>query len=64
VPPPRCCWRLTELDAIGGRYFNDCSEAPTVDHRDANGTGVASYALDAANADRMWDVSEALLRGL
>jgi len=53
-----------ELDGIAGRYFNDCNEAPTVDHGDANGTGVASYALDAANADRMWDLSEALPRGL
>jgi NAD(P)-dependent dehydrogenase (short-subunit alcohol dehydrogenase family) len=50
-----------ELDGIGGRYFNDGHEAPTVDHRDADATGVASYALDAANAHRMWDVSEALL---
>ena len=52
-----------ELDGIGGRYFKDGNEAPTVDHRDASGAGAASYALDAANADRMWDVSEALLRG-
>jgi NAD(P)-dependent dehydrogenase (short-subunit alcohol dehydrogenase family) len=53
-----------ELDGIGGRYYNDCNEAPTVGHRDANATGVACYALDAVNADRMWDVSEALLRGV
>jgi NAD(P)-dependent dehydrogenase (short-subunit alcohol dehydrogenase family) len=50
-----------DLDDIGGRYFNDCNEAATVDHRDAAGTGVASYALDPANAHRLWDVSEALL---
>jgi NAD(P)-dependent dehydrogenase (short-subunit alcohol dehydrogenase family) len=53
-----------QVDGIGGRYFDDCNEAPTVDHRDTNHTGVASYALDAANADRMWDASEALLRVL
>jgi hypothetical protein len=29
---------------------------------DLDGTGVASYALDPANADRLWDVSEALLQ--
>src|SRR4051794_15818205 len=52
-----------QLDGVGGRYFNDGNEAPTVDRRDPSGAGVASYALDAANADRMWDVSEALLRG-
>jgi NAD(P)-dependent dehydrogenase (short-subunit alcohol dehydrogenase family) len=51
-----------DLDGIGGRYFNDCNEAPVVDHRDADAGGVASYALDPANAERMWDVSEALLR--
>ena len=47
---------------IGGRYFEDCNESPTVDHRDAAGTGVASYALDPANAHRLWDVSDALLQ--
>jgi NAD(P)-dependent dehydrogenase (short-subunit alcohol dehydrogenase family) len=50
------------LESIGGRYFEDCNEAPTVDHRNAAGTGVASYALDPANAHRLWDVSAALLR--
>jgi NAD(P)-dependent dehydrogenase (short-subunit alcohol dehydrogenase family) len=50
-----------DLEGIGGRYFDDGNEAPTVDRRDAAGTGVASYALDAGNADRLWDVSEALL---
>jgi len=51
-----------DLEGIGGRYFNDCNEAPVVDHRDADGTGVAAYALDPANADRLWVVSEALLQ--
>jgi len=50
-----------DLEGVGGRYFNDCNEAPVVDHRDADGTGVAAYALDPANAHRLWDVSEALL---
>jgi NAD(P)-dependent dehydrogenase (short-subunit alcohol dehydrogenase family) len=50
-----------DLEGIGGRYFEDCNEAPTVDQRDADGTGVASYALEPANAQRLWDVSEALL---
>ena len=50
-----------ELEGIGGRYFDDCNEAPTVDHRDGAGTGVASYGLDPVNAQRLWDVSEALL---
>jgi NAD(P)-dependent dehydrogenase (short-subunit alcohol dehydrogenase family) len=50
-----------ELEGIGGRYFDDCNEAPTVDHRDASGSGVAAYALDPGNADRLWEVSEALV---
>jgi NAD(P)-dependent dehydrogenase (short-subunit alcohol dehydrogenase family) len=50
-----------ELEGIGGRYFDDCNEAPVVDHRDADASGVAAYALDPANAQRLWDVSEALL---
>lgn len=50
-----------ELEGIGGRYFENCNEAATVDHRDANGTGVAAYALDPANAHRLWDISEAPL---
>jgi NAD(P)-dependent dehydrogenase (short-subunit alcohol dehydrogenase family) len=51
-----------QLEGIGGRYFDDCNEAPTVDHRGANGSGVAGYALDPSNADRLWEISEALLR--
>jgi NAD(P)-dependent dehydrogenase (short-subunit alcohol dehydrogenase family) len=50
-----------ELEGIGGRQFDHCNEAATVDHRDAEGTAVASYAVDPANADRLWDFSEALL---
>jgi hypothetical protein len=42
APPPPCCWRPPRtLEGIGGRYFNDCNEAPTVHHRDAADTGVA-----------------------
>src|SRR4051794_9504124 len=50
-----------DLEGIGGRYFDDGNEAPVVDHRDAKGAGAATYALDPANADRLWDVSETLL---
>ncbi|OBK73257.1 SDR family NAD(P)-dependent oxidoreductase [Mycobacterium sp. 1274761.0] len=46
------------LDGTGGRYFEDCNEARLVDRRGAPGTGgVAPYALDPANAERLWDVS-------
>ena len=46
------------LDGIGGRYFEDCNEAPVVERRGAPGSGgVARYALDPANAERLWEVS-------
>jgi hypothetical protein len=44
------------LDGIGGRYFEDCHEADVVGQADAR-AGVAPYALDDANADRLWDLS-------
>lgn len=38
------------LDGIGGRYFEDCNEAPVVERRGEPGSGgVAAYALDPAN---------------
>jgi NAD(P)-dependent dehydrogenase (short-subunit alcohol dehydrogenase family) len=46
------------VDGIGGRYFEDCNEAPVVERRGAPGSGgVAAYALDPANAERLWEVS-------
>jgi NAD(P)-dependent dehydrogenase (short-subunit alcohol dehydrogenase family) len=42
------------LQGIGGRYFDDCNEAPVVDHRTADLVGVAPYALDPDNAERLW----------
>jgi len=46
------------LEGIGGRYFEDCTEPPVVDRRPESGVGaVARYALDAGNAERLWDVS-------
>ncbi|TDK25198.1 SDR family NAD(P)-dependent oxidoreductase [Arthrobacter crusticola] len=50
-----------DLEGIGGRYFEDVNEAPVVHHRGPDYTGVAAYALDAANADRLWDLSLELL---
>jgi NAD(P)-dependent dehydrogenase (short-subunit alcohol dehydrogenase family) len=62
------------LDGIGGRYFEDCNQAPVLDSlspgtgRPDPGTygpmqqgGVAAYALDPENASRLWDVSLAML---
>ena len=47
------------LDGIGGRYFEDCNEArgrrPT--RRAGNRRSRAAYAVDPANAERLWEVS-------
>jgi hypothetical protein len=51
------------LEGVGGRYFDDCNEAELLSERPGRGLGgVAPYALDPANAERLWEVSEALLR--
>jgi NAD(P)-dependent dehydrogenase (short-subunit alcohol dehydrogenase family) len=52
------------LDGIGGRYLEDCHEADIVPSRaDSDGRhGVAAYALDLANAERLWGLSERLAR--
>ena len=44
------------LDGAGGRYFEDCQEAVTVEKRPANNVGVVRYALNHENARRLWDV--------
>ncbi len=50
------------LDGIGGRYFEDCNEAVVVDRRGGPGRGgVAPYALDPANAERLWELSAKLV---
>lgn len=49
------------LDGIGGRYFEDGNEAATVTRRPADYTGVAHYAMDGRNAERLWDVASALV---
>jgi hypothetical protein len=46
------------LDGIGGRYFENCNEAVLVDRRGGPGRGgVAPYALDPANAERLCELS-------
>ena len=52
-----------ELEGVGGRYFEDCNEAAVVEpgtEREA-AAGVAQYALDRDNADRLWELSEQLV---
>lgn len=51
------------VEGVGGRYFTDCNETETVERRTDTLHGVARYALDPANAARLWTVSEELLAG-
>jgi NAD(P)-dependent dehydrogenase (short-subunit alcohol dehydrogenase family) len=46
------------LEGVGGRYFENCNEAVRVSRRgDPGQGGVAPYALDPANAERLWELS-------
>ena len=49
------------LKGIGGRYFEDCNEAAIVARRTEDYSGVAPYALNSDNADRLWQESLRLL---
>jgi NAD(P)-dependent dehydrogenase (short-subunit alcohol dehydrogenase family) len=49
------------LDGVGGRYFEDSQEAAPA--QPGGRTGVAAYALDPEAAERLWQVSTALLKG-
>jgi NAD(P)-dependent dehydrogenase (short-subunit alcohol dehydrogenase family) len=50
------------LDGVGGRYFEDCDEAVVVHRRGERGIGgVAPYALDSGNAQRLWDISLSMI---
>lgn len=49
------------IEGIGGRYFEDCNEAATVTRRPIDYIGVAHYAVDAANAQRLWHVATKLV---
>ena len=46
-----------ELAGVGGRYFEDCNEAPVVANDSEASTGVRAYAIDPEAAKRLWDVS-------
>jgi NAD(P)-dependent dehydrogenase (short-subunit alcohol dehydrogenase family) len=47
------------LDGVGGRYFEDCQEAEP--NQAGSRRGVAAYALDPEAAERLWEVSVAML---
>jgi hypothetical protein len=63
-----------QLEGIGGRYFEDCNQAPVLgstspgtsgddpgSYRPLQQSGVASYALDPENASRLWELSLAMV---
>jgi NAD(P)-dependent dehydrogenase (short-subunit alcohol dehydrogenase family) len=50
------------LQGIGGLYFEDCNQSPRITKRPTDFSGgVADYAVDVANAERLWDVSLKLI---
>ena len=61
-----------QLEGIGGRYLEECNEAAliddtgaqtseTVDYMPLHTSGVAAYALEPANASRLWQLSLAMV---
>ena len=49
------------LEGVGGRYFEDGNEAAVVHRRPVEWSGVARYALDPANVERLWNTATDLL---
>lgn len=49
------------LEGVGGRYFANCNEQALITRPSGDHSGVAPYALDPANADRLWELSLRLL---
>jgi NAD(P)-dependent dehydrogenase (short-subunit alcohol dehydrogenase family) len=45
------------LEGVGGRYFMNCNEAALAKKRTAEWEGVAPFAVDAKNAERLWEFS-------
>ena len=46
------------VEGVTGRYFEDCNEAAVITERlPLTIAGVAPYALDPANAERLWELS-------
>ncbi len=49
-----------DVEGVTGRYYEDCAEATQVTERGTHTGGVAPYALDPNNADRLWQISNEL----
>lgn len=52
---------VADKDEIGGHYLEDCAIAPLNDMPNPFADGARSYVLDADNARRLWEKSEALI---
>jgi NAD(P)-dependent dehydrogenase (short-subunit alcohol dehydrogenase family) len=51
-----------DVEGVTGRYYEDCAEAPQIDERAGHTGGVAPYALDHNNAERLWQISNELIQ--
>jgi NAD(P)-dependent dehydrogenase (short-subunit alcohol dehydrogenase family) len=49
-----------DVEGVTGRYYEDCAEATPITERAGHTGGVAPYALDVDNAERLWQVSAEL----
>ena len=50
------------LEGVGARYFEDCNEANFVSKRPTDFSGgIAPYALNAENAERLWLLASKLI---
>ena len=50
-----------ELEGTGGHYLEDCNEAETIADDAEASKGVRAWAKDPETAERLWDVSAALV---
>jgi NAD(P)-dependent dehydrogenase (short-subunit alcohol dehydrogenase family) len=54
------CAANAQLEGMGGVYCEDCDIAEQVADDDKGMRGVRGWAIDAAAADRLWELSEAM----
>ena len=50
------------VEGVTGRYFEDCAESHVIHERVGHTGGVAPYVLDPHNAERLWTISNDLIR--
>jgi len=49
------------LKGVEGNYFEDCNEARSFASHNGYMSGAARYALNSANADRLWEAAQRFL---